>query len=109
MNSAKAFSEKTTIDNLPDIDSGVAINEFLFSNKDNVEVLKSYVSNVSKERCSTAHFADTVGEYLNCNVLVFYERLGNPYPKPYRLDGEFGQFEVLHVCTHDAHMAKFNT
>jgi hypothetical protein len=97
------------VENLPEVDSGVAVNDFLFSSKENVDVLKKYVANVSKEKCSTAHFAETVGEQLNSNVLVFYERLGNPYPKPYRLDCEFGQFEVSHVCTHAAHMAKFNT
>lgn len=92
--SARAFAEEKKIDNLPHVDSGVKIDEFLFSSKDALAVLLNYCKSVSKEECSTAHFAAGHGSNLDSNFLNFIQRIGNPYPKPYRLEGEFGVFQV---------------
>ncbi len=107
--SSRAFAEVEKIDKLPAVDSNVKVDDFLFSSKEAIDVLCKYCRSLSKEECSTSHFAVSTGTELDSNFLNFIQRIGNPYPKPYRLHGEFGKFQVEQVCSNAAHMAKFNS
>lgn len=69
--SARAFAEEKKVENLPLLDSGVKIDEFLFSGNDALSVLISYCKAVAKEEISTAHFAECLGSDLDANFLNF--------------------------------------
>ncbi len=90
--SSRAFDEVEKIDKLPAVDSNVKIEDFLYSSKEAIAVLLQYCKALSKEECSTAHFAVSLGTDLDANFLNFIQRIGNPYPKPYRTHGDFGKF-----------------
>ena len=94
VSSASVFKESTKIDNLPDVDSGIGVDDFLFNSKEALGIVRDYCKCASKEECSTSHFESVAGAELNANFQQFIQRVGNPYPKPYRLDGEFRAFEV---------------
>ena len=71
VSTATAFEEVKKVDNLPAVDSGVNVDDFVFSSKDSIDIMKQYCSLVSKEQCSTSHFATVNGCDLKADFLGF--------------------------------------
>jgi hypothetical protein len=87
----------------------VELVDFFAHEKNSIKVLIDYCKNVVVEKVSTDHFPVVPESILPTRYSEYALKDINPFPRPVKLDKEFGHFNVSQVDTEHARLQRFNT